>query len=72
MQVFLRKWINENLQEEADRCEESGKAPSNETQLKMGKVGFMAAKFGPNKYLIPICKSLNITLPGGVDPKEFN
>jgi len=72
MQIFLRKWIYENLKSEAEACEDNGKPPSKETYKKMGQVGLLLAKTGPGKHLSLLCKTLNITLPGGVDPKNFD
>lgn len=72
MQTFLRKWFYDNLKTEAESYEESGKVPSNETWLKMGQVGLLASKLGPGRHLEMICKNLNITLPGGIDPTDFN
>lgn len=72
MQVELRKWIYDNLQEEAEQFEESGKIPSKETFLKMGKYGLLAAKLGPGKILQMVCKGAQIRLPGGIDPEKFD
>lgn len=64
--------MHDNVKEEAERFLDTGKPPSNETFLKMGKVGLFAAKLGPSKFLKPICQSLGLTLPGGVDPDKFD
>eukprot|EP00516_Mucochytrium_quahogii_P001769 CAMPEP_0203759814 /NCGR_PEP_ID=MMETSP0098-20131031/13055_1 /ASSEMBLY_ACC=CAM_ASM_000208 /TAXON_ID=96639 /ORGANISM=" , Strain NY0313808BC1" /LENGTH=517 /DNA_ID=CAMNT_0050653049 /DNA_START=166 /DNA_END=1719 /DNA_ORIENTATION=- len=47
----LRKWLEENVREEAEAGEMSGKAPSKELYAKMGAVGLLGARIGPGEHL---------------------
>eukprot|EP00397_Hematodinium_sp_SG-2012_P006876 GEMP01006913.1.p1 GENE.GEMP01006913.1~~GEMP01006913.1.p1 ORF type:complete len:517 (+),score=101.14 GEMP01006913.1:120-1670(+) len=69
-QLDLRKFIHDELEPEAEECEDSGEYPSLEIYQKMGQFGLLASRIGV------LCMSavphLGITLPGGVKPKEFD
>lgn len=43
----VRKWLEENVREEAEAGELSGKAPSDELFKKMGEAGLLAGRIGP-------------------------
>eukprot|EP00656_Telonema_subtile_P006472 TRINITY_DN12999_c0_g1_i2.p1 TRINITY_DN12999_c0_g1~~TRINITY_DN12999_c0_g1_i2.p1 ORF type:complete len:528 (-),score=175.28 TRINITY_DN12999_c0_g1_i2:163-1746(-) len=62
----IRKFVHEELREEAEAGELSNKPPSKNAFLKMGAFGLLAARIGPGPHLkyVP-------TLPGGVSPEDF-
>lgn len=63
----LRRFIVQELGPEAAESELAGDSPSEETYLKMGRVGLLASRVGPGPHL-----SLAPALPGGVSVDEFD
>mmetsp|Transcript_11000 Transcript_11000/g.19438 ORF Transcript_11000/g.19438 Transcript_11000/m.19438 type:complete len:517 (+) Transcript_11000:53-1603(+) len=47
----VRKWLEENIREEAEAGEISGKNPSPELFKKMGESGLLAGRIGPGEHL---------------------
>lgn len=64
----VRKWVHENLRDEAERCEQSGEAPSDEVFKKMADFGLLAMRLGPGDHLKLAPKGL----PMGLKPEEFD
>ncbi|KAJ3071636.1 hypothetical protein HK102_006397, partial [Quaeritorhiza haematococci] len=64
----VRKFVEEEVIPEAVLHEENGKPPSKELLRKMGELGYHALRIGPGKHL----KNLNIALPGGILPSEYD
>lgn len=62
----IRKFIHEELREEAEKGEASNKPPSKEVFKKMGDFGLLAARIGPGPHL-----HWPASLPGGVLPDDF-
>lgn len=56
----------ENFRDEAETCEQTGKAPSKETYLRLGAEGFFAARTGHVAF--PYVDKL----PGGVAKEDFD
>lgn len=51
MRKNVRKWMDENLKEEAEAGELNGKHPTLDLYKKMGEVGLLAGRIGPGKHL---------------------
>ena len=64
----IRRWIHENLREEAERCELSGDAPSDAIFKKIADYGLLAMRIGPGEHLRWAPKGL----PLGIKPEEFD
>jgi len=47
----VRKWLDENVREEAEAGELNGKKPSDEIFKKMGDAGLLAGRIGPGEHL---------------------
>merc|ERR1712028_179493 len=62
----IRKFIHEELREEAEKGEASNKPPSKKVFKKMGDFGLLAARIGPGPHL-----HWPASLPGGVLPDDF-
>ena len=59
--------IDDNIREEAEKFDATGKAPSDEVYLKMGAFGALACRLGPGKHL-----NLVPGLPAGIAPDDFD
>lgn len=66
LQYEMRRFVDENIKEEALLFEESGQRPSDEMFKKMGDVGLLAMRLGPGKHL------LGMKLFADVKPEEFD
>lgn len=64
MQYEMRRFVDENIKEEALLSEESGQRPTDATFKKMGAVNLLAMRLGPGKHLhgTPLLSSLSFTL----------
>ena len=63
----LRKFIHEEIREEAEAGEAADKPPSKEIMKTMAASGLLAARIGPGPHLNFVPQ-----LPGGVKPEEFD
>mmetsp|Transcript_17024 Transcript_17024/g.23687 ORF Transcript_17024/g.23687 Transcript_17024/m.23687 type:complete len:515 (+) Transcript_17024:65-1609(+) len=68
----VRKFYDENVIPEAAASEESGKVPSSELYQKMGAFGIWLSRVGPGPWVKMAVESGVCTLPGGVNPDEFD
>ena len=59
--------IDDNIREEAEKFDATGKPPSDEVYLKMGAFGALACRLGPGKHL-----NLVPGLPAGIKPDDFD
>ena len=71
-QAALRKFYDEVVVPEAVASEDSGKHPTSELYQKMGQFGVWAGRVGPGPWLKMCVDAGVFTLPGGVNPEEFN
>lgn len=60
-----RAWLHENVAEEAEMCEMTGKSPSKEVFAALGKSGYLAGRIGPGEHL----KRFDNIF--GIKPEEF-
>ena len=63
LQFEMRRFVDENIKEEALLFEESGQRPSDELFKKMGAVNLLAMRLGPGKHLQGTPLSLSSSLP---------
>jgi len=64
----IRKWVQENLRDEAERCELSGETPSDAIFKKIADFGLLAMRIGPGEHL----KWIPNGLPLGMKIDEFD
>jgi alkylation response protein AidB-like acyl-CoA dehydrogenase/predicted heme/steroid binding protein len=64
----IRRWIQDNLREEAEACELSGDAPSDACFKKLADYGMLAMRIGPGEHLKWAPKGL----PLGIKPEDFD
>jgi len=69
-QTAVRKFIRENLAEDAEEAEDTEDFPTLEHYQAMGKFGLLASRIGV--LCMPTVPHLGITLPGGVAPEKFD
>jgi len=63
--------LRNNIVEEAERCEENGKFPSEKNFLKVGAHNLFPCMIGPGPHLKMIEK-FGGKLPGGVKAEKFD
>lgn len=51
MRLNARKWLHDNILEEAEQGELDGSKPSDEIFRKMGEIGLLAGRIGPGDHL---------------------
>jgi len=66
-----RAFVQKELEPIAESADLSGDMPDRELQAKLGMGGMMVSRMGPGPWLEQ-AKSLGITIPGDVAPKEFD
>lgn len=66
----LRNFLRTEIIPEAQEGEMSGEYPTSEIYQKMGKFGLLASRIGT--ACMPVVKKMNIRLPGGIHPDEFD
>jgi len=64
----IRRWVHENLREEAEACELSGSPPSDACFKKLADYGMLAMRIGPGEHL----KHAPNGLPLGIKPENFD
>jgi len=64
----IRRWIHENLRDEAEACELSGESPSDACFKKLGDYGMLAMRIGPGEHL----RWAPNGLPLGIKPDDFD
>eukprot|EP01113_Clastostelium_recurvatum_P029755 TRINITY_DN3596_c0_g1_i2.p1 TRINITY_DN3596_c0_g1~~TRINITY_DN3596_c0_g1_i2.p1 ORF type:complete len:516 (-),score=91.08 TRINITY_DN3596_c0_g1_i2:88-1635(-) len=68
----IRRFYQEQVIPEALASEESGKNPTTELYIKMGKFGLWACIVGPGPWMKMGLEGRLFTLPGDVKPEEFD
>ena len=66
----IRSFFKEHIHPTADADAASGAEPSAEVYKAMGKAGILISRIG--KLAMPFARALNISLPGGISPEEFD
>ncbi|KAH9251794.1 hypothetical protein BASA81_010237 [Batrachochytrium salamandrivorans] len=64
----VRRWVNDNLKEDANRCEATGEPPSAEVFKKLADYGMLAMRIGPGEHL----RHVKNGLPLGVRVEDFD
>eukprot|EP01061_Rhynchopus_euleeides_P001973 TRINITY_DN114_c0_g3_i1.p1 TRINITY_DN114_c0_g3~~TRINITY_DN114_c0_g3_i1.p1 ORF type:complete len:523 (+),score=247.04 TRINITY_DN114_c0_g3_i1:95-1663(+) len=56
----------------AEQSDRQGKYPTLDLYKKMGKAGILLARLGPGPWVKDAKEKLGISLPGGVEPEQYN